>query len=76
MADLRDELVTEGERVLRAMLEPVLQGSEREAAVLMLSGAVLHSAFLHGRFPDDDTIAASVDLVLRAARRAPRRPRG
>lgn len=76
MADLRDELVTEGERVLRGMLEPVLQGAEREAAVLMLSGAVLHSAFLHGRYPDDDTIAASVDLVLRAARRAPRRARG
>lgn len=76
MAGVRDELVTEGERVLRGLLEPVLHGTEREAAVLMLSGAVLYPAFLHGRLPDDDAIAASVDLVLRAARRAPRRSRG
>lgn len=65
MAEVRDEIVAEGERVLRRMLEPVLEGAEREAAVLMLSGAVLHSVFLHGRVPDDATIAASVDLVLR-----------
>ncbi len=65
MAGVRDEIVTEGESVLRGLLEPVLQGPEREAAVLMLSGAVLHATFLHGRLPDDDTIAATVDLVLR-----------
>lgn len=65
MAEVRDQLVVEGEQVIRALLHPVLCGAEREAAVRMLSGAVLYSVFLHGRAPDDDLIAASVDLTLR-----------
>ena len=36
----------------------------------MLCGAVLHSALMHGRRPDDDVIAASVDLLLRGLDRA------
>jgi hypothetical protein len=65
-ADVRDQVVAEGEHVLRRLLEPLPVGPEREAAVLMLSGAVLQSTLLHGRLPGDDIIAASVDLVLRA----------
>jgi hypothetical protein len=67
LAELRDELVVEGERVLRQLLGTVLRGDELEAAALMLSGAVLDSALMHGRLPADEVIAAAVDLVLRAA---------
>jgi AcrR family transcriptional regulator len=72
LADLRDTLVTDGERVLRQLLGTVLRGAEMEAATLMLSGAILNSALMHGRLPADDVIAAAVDLVLRAAGPAPR----
>jgi len=67
LAELRDHLVVEGEQVLRSLLAQVLTGPELEAAALMLSGAVLHSALMHGRLPDDAVITAAVDLVLRAA---------
>jgi AcrR family transcriptional regulator len=72
LADLRDTLVTDGERVLRQLLGTVLRGAEMEAATLMLSGAILNSALMHGRLPADDVIAAAVELVLRAAGPAPR----
>lgn len=66
IADIRDEVVREGERVVRHLLGTVAEGPELEAAVLMLSGSVLYSTLLHGRTPTDDTIAAAVDLVLRS----------
>ena len=65
LADLRAGIVADGEQVVRRLLEPVFHGPEWEAAVRMLSGAVLYSVFLHGQPPDDDAIAASVDLTLR-----------
>jgi AcrR family transcriptional regulator len=65
MAELRDQLVTDGEQVVRRLLAPLLQGRDLEAATLMLCGAVLHSALMHGQLPGDDVIAAAVDLVLR-----------
>ena len=64
--EVRDRLVTDGERVVRELLSPVLHGTELEAATLMLCGAVLHGAMMHGRPPGDDVIASAVDLVLRA----------
>ena len=64
LVDVRERLVTEGERTVRQLLAPVLHGAELEAATLMLCGAVLHSAMLHGRLPADDLIEASVDLTL------------
>jgi AcrR family transcriptional regulator len=67
LAVVRDKLVTDGERVVRQLLATVLTGAELEAAALMLSGAVLDAALMHGELPGDDVIAASVDLVLRAA---------
>jgi putative intracellular protease/amidase len=73
LAELRDHLVAEGEQVLRSLLAQVLTGPELEAAALMLSGAVLHSALMHGRLPDDAVITAAVDLVLRAAGTGPSR---
>jgi AcrR family transcriptional regulator len=62
---VRDQLIAEGERVLLQLLTPVAHGAELEAALRMLSGSVLQSALLHGYLPDDDVIAAAVDLLLR-----------
>lgn len=61
---VRDQLVTDGEAVVRDLLAPVATGPELEAATLMLCGAVLHAALLHGAPPDEAGIAAGVDLVL------------
>jgi AcrR family transcriptional regulator len=65
MVEVRDQLVTDGEQVVRRLLAPMLHGARLEAATLMLCGAVLHSALMHGQLPGDDVIAASVDLLLR-----------
>ena len=66
LVGVRDQLVTDGERVVRRLLAPLLAGPELDAATLMMCGAVLHSVLLHGRSPADDVIAASVDLLLRS----------
>jgi AcrR family transcriptional regulator len=65
LADIRDQLVAEGERVLLQLLKPVAQGATLEAAMRMLSGSVLQNALLHGQLPSDEVIAATVDLLLR-----------
>lgn len=65
MAELRERVAAEGERVMRGVLAGVTSGPELEAAALMLNGAVLYAAMLHGRPPDDATIATIVDVVLR-----------
>ena len=70
MVELRDRLVADGERMVRRLLAPLLQGTALDAATLMLCGAVLHSALMHGQLPGDDVIAASVDLVLRGLARS------
>lgn len=67
LVGVRDRLVTDGEQVVRRLLAPLLPDPELDAATLMLCGAVLHSALMHGRLPTDDTIATAVDLVLRGA---------
>lgn len=64
LAGVRDQLVVDGERVVRQILAPRLQGTDLDAATLMLCGAMLHSALLYGDPPGDDLIAAAVDLVL------------
>ncbi|TCK25606.1 TetR/AcrR family transcriptional regulator [Pseudonocardia endophytica] len=68
LAELRDRVAAEGERVMRGVLADVTDGPELEAAALMLNGAVLYAAMLHGGPPDDDTIATIVDVVLRGLR--------
>jgi AcrR family transcriptional regulator len=65
LAEIRDRLVAEGERVLLQLLTPVAQGAQLEAAMRMLSGSVLQNALLHGQLPSDEVIAATVDLLLR-----------
>ncbi len=71
LAGVRDAVVAEGERVLLQLLTPVVQGTELEAAMRMLSGSVLHSALMHGQPPGDDVIAAVVDLLLRGLQARP-----
>ena len=68
MAEVRDEVVSDGERVVRELLAPRLRGPKLEAATLMLSGAILNAAMMHGRPPADDVISAAVDIVLDASR--------
>lgn len=61
---VRDKLVTDGERTVRELLSSHLDGPQLEAAALMLVGSILQSALMHARLPDDEVIAASVDLVM------------
>ncbi|WP_218609070.1 TetR/AcrR family transcriptional regulator [Pseudonocardia sp. KRD291] len=65
LADLRDRVAAEGERVMREVLAGITADDELEAVALMLNGAVLYAAMLHRQPPDDDTIATIVDIVLR-----------
>lgn len=70
MRQVRDRINTRGQRPLRAMLEELFDGAELEAAVSMLAGVIACPSIMFGRLPDDDTITAAVDIVLRSARRA------
>lgn len=65
LADVRDKLVTDGEQAIRRMLAPFLPDTELEAATLMLCGAILHAALMHGKPPSDQIIVAAVDIALR-----------
>jgi AcrR family transcriptional regulator len=65
MRVLRDKINGEGQRPLRTMLEERYAGVELEAAVSMLSGVVACPAIMFGTLPEDDAIAAAVDIVLR-----------
>lgn len=66
LTEVRARLVADGERVVRELLRPHLEGAELEAATLMLVGSILHGAIMHGVPPMDSVIAAAVDLTLRA----------
>ena len=65
MVAVRDAFVADGEQPLRVLLSTVVDGPVLDAAVLALCGMVLQAVLLHGRAPDDATITAAVDLVLR-----------
>jgi AcrR family transcriptional regulator len=67
MREIRDKINASGQGPLRAMLAEVLDGVELEAAVSMLTGVVACPSIMFGTLPDDDVIAASVDIVLRSA---------
>ena len=66
LAPVLAAFVAEGERPLRERLTPLLADPQREAAVLMLCGAVVHARLLHGRAPSDLVLSEAVDAVLRA----------
>lgn len=61
---VRNQLVTDGERVVRELLERFFDGTDLDAATLMLCGAILHAALMHGQAPTDAIIEASVDLLI------------
>ncbi len=75
MREIRDAINSSGQGPLRAMLADVLSGAELEAAVSMLTGVVACPSIMFGSLPEDDVIAAAVDLVLRSAgsRKPPKR---
>jgi AcrR family transcriptional regulator len=62
--EVRHDVVTAGERVVRALLGQVAHGHDLEAATTMLCGSVLYSAQMHAAPPADGVIAAAVDMVL------------
>ena len=68
MAGIRDQMVDDGEAVVRSVLSQVAQGAALEAAALMLTGFVINAAMLHDGPPDDELIAAAVDLTLAGLR--------
>lgn len=68
MREIRDTINGSGQGPLRAMLEEVLNGVELEAAVSMLTGVVACPSIMFGTLPEDDVIAAAVDIVLRSGR--------
>jgi AcrR family transcriptional regulator len=67
MRQLRDKINTDGQRPLRTMLEKSFEGPELEAVVSMLAGVVACPSIMFGTLPDDEVIAAAVDVVLRSA---------
>ena len=68
MREIRDKVNSSGQGPLRAMLEEVLGDVELEAAVSMLTGVVACPSIMFGALPDDEVIAAAVDIVLRSAK--------
>ena len=68
MNEVRERINTEGQRPLRAILEGAFHGAQLEAVVSMLSGVVACPALMFGTVPDDDVIAAAVDIVLKTVR--------
>jgi AcrR family transcriptional regulator len=73
---IRDRVVSDGESVTREILADVAAGDELEAAVAMLSGAVVCPVLMHGRLPSDDVIRHAVRIVLRALAATPAQQRG
>jgi hypothetical protein len=49
------------------MLGEVFSGAALDAAVSMLTGVVACPSLMFGTLPDDDIIAAAVDIVLNSA---------
>lgn len=72
MREIRDKINSSGQGPLRAMLGEALSDVELEAAVSMLTDVVACPSITFGTLPDDDVIAAAVDVILRSPRH--RRP--
>jgi AcrR family transcriptional regulator len=64
MRQVRDKVNTDGQHQMYAMLGEVFSGAELDAAVSMLTGVVACPSLMFGTLPDDDIIAAAVDIVL------------
>jgi AcrR family transcriptional regulator len=68
MNEIRNRINTEGQRPIRAILEEAFDGPELEAVISMLAGVVACPSLMFGTVPDDDVIAAAVDIVVSRAR--------
>ena len=67
MREIRDRINNSGQSQMRAMLGELFDGAELEAALSMLTGVVACPSIMFGALPEDDVIAAAVDIVLRGA---------
>lgn len=66
MAQIRENFNRRGQRLVRDLLAEAFTGPRLEAAVSMISGVVACPTIMFGELPDDDVIAAAVDIVLSA----------
>lgn len=64
VVEIRDTFVADGERIIRSILGPYLEGKELDGALAILSGALLHRVLFFGVIPDDEELEAITDLVL------------
>ena len=69
LAEVRDELVSGGDRLVRELLATRLSGTELSVGTKMLSGTLFYSALMYGQIPDDEVIATTVDILLRGIAR-------
>jgi AcrR family transcriptional regulator len=67
MARVREDFNRRGQRLVRDSLAEAFSGARLEAAVSMISGVVACPTIMFGELPDDDVIAAAVDIVLAAS---------
>lgn len=66
---MRQRIVDDGQQYTRRIIGEIASGPDLDAAVAMLSGAVICPALMYGTLPDDATIDAAVDIVLAGLRR-------
>lgn len=64
IAAIRDRIVTDGQSVVRELLSKLVDGPRLDAAVHLLTGAVLCPTLMHATPPDDGLITTAVDIVL------------
>jgi AcrR family transcriptional regulator len=66
MFRIREDFNRRGQHLVRDMLTEVFSGPRLEAAVSMISGVVACPTIMFGELPNDDVIAAAVDIVVSA----------
>lgn len=66
MGQIRAKVNTDGQHQMYEMLGERFSGAALDAAVSMLTGVVACPSLMFGDLPDDDVIAAAVDIVLRS----------
>lgn len=65
IAAIRDRVVEDGQSITRELLSQVTSGDDLEAAVAMLSGAVICPVLMYDQLPSDVVIERAVAIVLR-----------
>lgn len=68
MSQIRDKVNTDGQHQMYEMLGERLSGAELEAAVSMLTGVIACPSLMFGTLPEDEVIAAAVDIVLKSSK--------